>query len=198
MKTLLLTGYDDTFKPIGDLTAPLMQKYASRHGFDFLCARQYLPEIPASWQKVLHIGGTLFRYDRIICLDADQKVTNFDFEVPECIGFQASLDWGPDAVDNSFFSMGAFVVDQKCGAFMSYLLNCMGYRLNDPFWEQDSARDYYRAGTGGMTIHPRRVFNAVPLICQPEAVEPWQPGDWCAHITSRSIEDRVRIFHELP
>jgi len=44
----------------------------------------------------------------------------------------------------------------------------------------------------------RRMFNAVPDEVSPgNVVEPWQPGDFAAHLTMLPVEQRVALFHEI-
>lgn len=51
---------------------------------------------------------------------------------------------------------------------------------------------------GPLMMCYRRMLNAVPDEVSPGNVpEPWQPGDFAAHITMVPIEERVRIFHEV-
>ena len=44
----------------------------------------------------------------------------------------------------------------------------------------------------------RNVFCAVPDEVSPgNVVEPWQPGDFAAHLTMLPIAERVELFHEI-
>lgn len=46
-------------------------------------------------------------------------------------------------------------------------------------------------------IHPRRFLNAVPKEVDPTVQEPWQPGDFAAHLTNIPLEKRIELFHEI-
>lgn len=200
MKTLLLTAYDSAMAPIGDLTAPLMLEYANRHGFGFHCARTN-SVIPSSyWIKIFEIAKLLPECDRIIWLDADQVVTNPDFVPPWHSGFQASFDWGMDANDESMFSACGFVIGRDMIPLVDALMNGYEQFKGRDFPEQSLLRHLYKDGSSykfRMRTHPRRVFNAVPREISEEAPEPWERGDWCAHLTHVPVERRVELFHEI-
>jgi hypothetical protein len=201
MKTLLLTGYDEAMKPLGDLTAPLMLAYASRHGMDFKCVRNYPANIPAYWHKMTVIVEAFDEgYDRVFWCDADQKIMNFDFYPTWETGFHASLDWGADAADASFFSMCAFIACRETRFLFQWVLDREIDFINVDFPEQTPMRHLFRnspRAQGVMATEGRRVFNAVPIQISPHVVDPYQPGDFAAHLTHLPIGDRVRIFHEI-
>lgn len=203
MKTILLTGYDPVMAPIGELTSPLMEDYAGRFGIDYSCWLNYTDKHPAYWEKVPFICDRFDEgYERIIWLDADQMITN-PYVTPwkdMKSGFHASMDWGQDATDASHFSMCGFVVCRDASCLFEWLEENKSDWVDKPFPEQAPMRWLYSnrpIANGKMTTHPRRAFNAVPIQVHDTAVDPWQTGDWCAHITMVPVERRVEIFHEL-
>lgn len=202
MKALLLTAYDDFMRPIGDLTAPLMLAYASRHGMDFRCVRQFPAGKTAYWHKVPCILEAFEdQYDKIIWLDADQKITNPDIIPPGEFGFNASMDWGVDSYDASFFSMCGFTAYRDSIIMFTWVRDHERDWISKPFPEQEPMRYLYRTFPlihgKKMCIHARRAYNAVPIQVHHSVVEPWEPGDFCAHITHLPIEDRIKVFHEI-
>lgn len=198
MNTLLITAYDESYDPIGELTSIRMMKYAHRHGFDFSVTRLSDSHVPPSWRKVDLTVEALGKYQRVIWLDADQAVTNMDF-VPETkSGIHVSRDWGVDAVDPIHFSMGGFIAHSDSINLVFELLMRKYENLETPFWEQAVMRDIYNAvGGEGFHVRDRRYLCSVPSEVQPTAPEPWQPGDWCAHLTGVAVAERIRAFHEL-
>lgn len=197
MKTVLLTAYDDTMAPIGDLTSPLMLAYANRHGFDFRCTRNIAPG-HHYWQKIWDTQIALDTYDRVIWMDADQLITNPRWTPTWFTGFHASLDWGTDASDESQFSACAFVCGQDMIPFIDTVANLYSSYKDAPFPEQTAMRGQYVGGGEWkyrIRVHHRRQFNAVPKEISPDVPEPWQPGDWCAHLTHVPMERRAELFH---
>ncbi len=202
MKTLLLTAYNSAMAPIGDLTAPLMRDYAKKHGFDFLCTQMETDLYESYWQKIWEIGHWMNReqHDRFLWLDADQVITNPEWAPPWTTGFHASMDWGRDAVDIGQFSACGFVICRD----MVPLLNSLTFEYEAfkevPFPEQTAMRAQFIGGGEWkyrMRTHPRRVFNAVPKEISEDAPEPWQPGDWCCHLTHVEPNKRAELFHEI-
>ena len=200
-RSLLLTAFDDYMAPLGDLTAPLMLSYASKHCMDFRCVRQFPTGKPAYWHKIPCIleafdGG----YEKILYLDADQKITNPDIIPPGEFGFNASLDWGADAYDASFFSMAGFTAFRDSISFFGWLQDHESEWIDKPFPEQEPFRFLYRTFPiiqEKMCIHARRAFNSVPIQVHESVAEPWQDGDFAAHITMLPMSDRVKLFHEI-
>ena len=207
MRTLLLTGYDEWMAPIGNLTAPLMHAYANRFGIDFRCWTELSGKHPGYWEKVPQILDAFDDgYERVIWLDCDQLITNpTHWPITWSGGFHASMDWGQDATEDSHFSMCGFVVHEDARELFDHLESEKEDWVDKPFPEQEPMRRLYRGrailsspvALAEMTTHPRRAFNAVPIQVHETVVDPWQPGDWCAHITMVDVPRRVEIFHEI-
>lgn len=202
MKTVLITGYDESFAPLGDLTIPYMDAYAKRHGYDFRCYREPLLNVPNGiyWTGVAGAVIALeYPYDRVIYLDADQFITNTDWAVPEdWTHFHASLDWGHDATEWHHFSACGFSATKECLGMMKHVLESEPQWRDRPFPEQGPLRHAATMGLSASSIHKRRVFNAVPdEVCPGKVPEPWQLGDWCCHLTMLPLNDRVELFKKI-
>lgn len=211
MKVLLLTGYDDNLKEIGDITSRVMADYATKHGIDFLRVRQYDCNLHPSWQKSEHVTRQLKAgYDRVIWLDADTVITNFDVE-PFNRAWSApvhvSRDWGIDATEEHHFSMGNFVTNRdKRGLSLAFWEGELPLHrskwAHEPLWEQSACQEFMCMNETAKSIfflHNRRTFNAVHASLAPSAPEPWQPGDWLCHLTGEEIanEKRMKVLREL-
>lgn len=197
MKTLLLTGYNDQFAPLGDLTAPRMLAYAGKHGYDFKCFRHPGKAIEATWHKVQATLDGLLHYERVLWIDADMLITNFTIKHDYESGLHVSQDWGKDAISAEHFSAGAYVICQDAADIFSEVLAMEDDLIAKGIWEQQPIRDQYDAYRRKMTIHPRRTFNAIHPEIHPDVVDPWQPGDWACHFTMVPLEDRVRLCKEM-
>jgi hypothetical protein len=208
MKTLLLTAYDEKMAPIGQLTEPRMAAWANRFGLTFMCDNKFPDGKVAYWHKVPLIIKALEVFDRVIWLDADQMITNpyvsTVLRLPET-GFHASKDWGTDALNDSYFSMCGFICHRDSLPLFQWLEHNEAEWIDKPFPEQEPMRYLYRSRSilsspealCEMMTYPRRVFNAVPKQVHESVPEPWQGGDWCAHITMVDVPRRVEIFHEI-
>lgn len=207
MRTLLLTAFDEAMEPIGRLTSPLMLEYANRHGYDFHVSRIFEAGSQSYWQKVWDIVAFTSlsnpirkEFDRVMWLDCDQVVTEPAWVPPWESGFHASLDWGVDAVDDNCFSACGFVVCRDAFGIMASVAERYHLFREREFPEQAALRsiraDLVRERRM-MHVHSRRVFNAVPReICE-DAPEPWQRGDFCAHLTHVPVDRRAELFHVI-
>lgn len=226
LSTLVFTAHDKAYAELAAITVPRMQSYAKRHGYEFICYTEPLADIPNAiyWSGVLGAVHNLEKYDRVMYLDVDQLITNPDLPVDYLIpfvttGFHASWDWGIDATEPWQFSMCGWVAHQDCIPIFQEAFRVEPEWRNRPFPEQGPMqygaemvmtgvalmhdelldfRDLIEPYKGLYTIHPRRTFNAVPEQVSPGNVpEPWQLGDFAAHLTMLSIDDRIKLAKEI-
>ena len=197
MKTLVLTGYDNRFEPIGRLTLSRIVSYAAKHGFYLFCMRNPPEgcsiELHPSWWKMYFLRKCFNNYDRVIWIDADILVTNLDIIPPGDTGYHCSLDWGVDATEPHHLSNCCFTAFPDCVDLVNWVIDnrCVFSQL---FHEQEHVREAAAGPFGNIiTVHPRRIFNAVPIEIHESAVDPWKPGDWVAHLTMVDQAERVRL-----
>lgn len=215
MKTLLYTGYDEAYEKLAEITVPRMSQYAYDHGYDSKFYTEPIRDIPNGiyWTGVFG-AMEAFKdgYERAIYLDADQLITNNAHKLPEwTFGFHASKDWGNDAVEPWQFSACGMVFHHDCAAFLRMVIQLEPEFRDKPFPEQGPMQHIVKGTVdettiemnkegfvGAFNIHPRKVFNCVPdQVCPGAVPEPWKPGDFAAHLTMRSMEDRIRIAKEI-
>ena len=225
MKTLLYTGHDASYKPLADITVPRMAEYAERHGMDFACYTEPLIDVPQGiyWTGVCGALKAFNEgYDSVMYLDVDQLITNYDVVWPPMTrGFHVSKDWGEDATGHCDISACGFVIHKDASPLFRQVSEMEYDWREKPFPEQGPLRhqikslvensDRTRArltedndGVLGyflpdlIHIHPRKVFNCVPdLVCPGKVPEPWEQGDFAAHITMVDLPRRVEIAKEI-
>jgi hypothetical protein len=197
MSTLVLTGYNDDYKALGDLTSPLMQQYASRHGYDFKCFRTSAQGVAASWLKIPETRRALMHYERVIWIDADMVITNPEVTFQHHVGIHLSRDWGEDADSDSCFSCGAFMACQTALPMLEKLARKADEFIAKNDMEQNAMRELAKQYPHLFFVHPRRTFNAVHPAVHQTVVDPWQPGDFAAHLTMMPLERRIELFHEI-
>ncbi len=197
MKTLVLTGYNDAFAPLGDLTAPRILAYARRHGYDFKCFHHKGTGLETSWHRVQATLDGLIHYERVLWIDADMLITNDAISQNYTSGFNASLDWGKDATEWSHFSTGAYMICQDAADIFSEVLGREEECIAKGIWEQQPIRDQYENYKHLVKIHLQRIFNSVHPNVHPDVTNPWKPGDWACHFTMIPLEDRVRLCKEM-
>ena len=200
---LLLTGYDDNYRALGEITTPSKVAYAQRWGMDF----ERIPEeayrgspFHPSWHKVAAIREHLVDRPYVFWMDADTVVTNMDHEraIPDGVSFIGSQDWcaAPgEAPENApYFSCGNFIAVNTPQAFdilgRVAALSHYGKRQHC-CWEQDAFVHVFRSNPEYRKlaeVWPSTWFNAVDLFTSaphtPIAPSPWTPGDTLVHLTS--------------
>ena len=201
-RILILTGYDDAFAQIGDLTTPIKAAYAQRHGYEFLCSRRYQSGTHPSWQKLGLLLGLLPRYEWIFWMDADSVITNPELSVEgyllgdaRCAGksFVASMDWAPPSPWNA----GHFLI-RNTPDMMRFLDVCLWHERrwgNCEWWDQSAMQEQMHPCD--LALLPRRMLMAVPRACRDAAPEPWEPGDFIAHCTMDDQPARLEIIRGL-
>lgn len=198
---LLLTASNEHQIPLAELTVPLMREYAKRHRLGFRYVPFAEPNVKeAYWKKiVLTLQAFDEGFDRVFWLDVDQAITNPEILPPDPIqGFNVSRDWGTDAKTAADFSMCGFIAHVNTRKAFQHVNDRHEEFIDGPFPEQTPMREYFSMNDYLYFGMPRRVLNAVPDEVSPGSVpEPWQPGDFAAHITMVDIRRRVEIFHEV-
>lgn len=226
MRTLLYTCYNEAYKELADITIPRMRNYAKRHDMMFLfdtgpLLNSISPTEGIYWLKfevaIAELGTG--DYDRVIWLDVDQLITNLDFVLPETThGFHVPKDWGHDAVEPWHFSVCGFIAHRDSVPLFERAIAMEPEWRGKPFPEQGPMREVVRhlvetqpnveaiaygldgklAVCGNVHFMDRRPFNCVPEeVCPGKVPEPWQPGDFAAHITMLPIEERVKLAEKL-
>lgn len=202
MNTLVLTGYDEKFAPIGDITSPIIEDYAYKHRFDYECMREpygeyHYGKYHPSWWKMHFLLDLLKQYERVIWIDADILVTNPEIVPPGESGYHCSLDWGVDANEPHYLSNGCFAAFPDSIDLIRWVID-----NKDNYSQLFHEQEHMRAAASSqfkdvITVHPRRMFNAVPIEIHESAVEPWRPGDWIAHLTMVDLKERVRLAKKM-
>ena len=211
MRTLLYTGHDAAYNKLADITVPRMKEYAKYHGYGFMCYTDLLMlgSIPNGiyWTGVvgalnaLRFGG----YERTIYLDVDQLVTNDEFSFDEKLsnfhhGLHAPQDWGEDAKDRYDISACCLIAHKDSIPILKAVLKSEPEWRDKPFPEQAPLRDNFKAAfdVPFRWPWPRKPFNCVPeQVCPGHVPEPWEPGDFAAHLTMLPIEERVKLAKEI-
>lgn len=214
MDVLVLTGYDDAFAEIGDVTTPGKKVYAERHGYAFECVRDYPTGVHPSWHKLKMLQDRIDNFEAIFWMDADSVVTNPTAPTSNFTGatiLSASQDWCAQPDEHHFnakgINFGNFILkntpDTQRWLAMAAMHTQFATR-STCCWEQDAVLKCMRDDpwfNSQVTRLHRRTLNAVHPECKLPSItapDPWQPGDFLIHLTN--VPDRAakaRYYAEL-
>lgn len=205
MDVLILTGYDDAFAGIGDVTTPAKRAYAERHGYTFKCVRDYPTGVHPSWHKLQMLKDRIDSHDAIVWLDADSVITNPDINVMDLAAptiLTASQDWCAPLdefpADAKGINFGNFILRNtpRTRTWLSEAAKHTQFASRSTCcWEQDAVLKCMRElhwFNAEVTRLPRRALNAVHPECELPSIkapDPWQPGDFLIHLTN--VPDRA-------
>lgn len=187
MKKVLVTfGFQEASAWL-ELTAPLMMKYAMRHGYDFYVVHE--PEEiykPHSWFKldvfdrVLGVGDSC--WNLALWLDADVVIKDFSVDI-------ASLLQKETRLANVVHQTDVHGLVPNCGVWLiknySPLFSTKS-DLEDRIWEQGRYCKYL----GGNDAFPLEFPDGFPSWFQELPYE-WNVTLW----DKRGIPDNLRFFH---
>ena len=212
MKILILTGYDDNIKELGEACDRSKSLYAEFHGYDFHCKRDYHPGTHPSWQKIGEIRRYLPNYDAVVWLDSDTVITDCDLKIEDIVSdrrMTVSQDWCAPVDDPTettrWVSCGNFIIrnipDGGNDEWFDKIERNEIRFGNRACWEQDSVIENMRHDPKfreQVCVLPRHVLNSVaPEMEHPNRPShPWQPGAFLCHLTCFSPGARVTAAHK--
>ena len=139
MKICIATLYNEGYKSLGNLTVPIMQKYASHHGYDLVVSNnKWIPdERPFAWNKLGFLNYLTHGYDWVLWVDVDTLFVDFSYKIE-------------DFIDENFYCVLGFSHQEETGVFL--LKNAIESRelmtkayaktefINDGAWEQTAIK----------------------------------------------------------
>lgn len=217
MKTLILTGSDDSMMEVLNLTLPSKQEYCKKHNYDLLSLRSFAADTECNFNSS-HVGFLravmAFRqlrfYDNVMWIDADSIITNMEFTIEDFIindaCFIASYDW----MHFNSFSTGNFIVRKTKDTqnLFNRFIAASQYRLNDIMAEQGTLNQIYNeldSNKEMFNILPHKFLNSVPEFLvntdtwrndnnRSGIIKPWTPDCFLAHLTGLSTAERVSVL----
>ena len=193
-KLLIVSAHDGAL-PYADISERSWADYAERWDYGFELHRFSTNRAThghPSWQKLPLLRSLMSprAAEWIMWVDADTVVTNYNVEIACDPGawLIVSRDWGAD--DGSPWSAGVMLW-RPCPealAFLDAALARTEFR-NQPLWDQSALQAIKRPA--GLLILPRRILQSA---VQDGCPEPWQRGDFVAHVTGYEQRDKHAIM----
>lgn len=220
MKILVYTGFDNNkgYYETGLISGPNKAEYAFRHGYDFLCSRNYEGyDRPLSWFKIRKILELLPNYDYIFWSDADAVITNYLIKLEDIINApvqrQPTVKISPDnfpgcepievplpeltqpnyiiAQDNYSPCMGNFII-RNCEwshNFFVSIYNQIQF-MNDPIWD-NRAQDYLFQQKSDLM----KFVKFIPKKSINSMIHDWTIGDFMIHLAATEMPRRVNLMN---
>lgn len=142
-RPLLITGWcGPEFAGIANSTLPIMERYAEKHGMDYLCVNLHSNDAPPSWVKIPRLISALRRnHETCIWLDADVVIFDssksiLDDVQPDRGYVQALVEH--DTECGHVPNCGVWVVSQAMLATLELTWASRDKLLYHPWWEQAS------------------------------------------------------------
>lgn len=192
---MLLTGWCGTgFAEIASYTLPLMERYAQKHGMEFLCVNLHNDEVPPSWCKVARLIDCLERgYETCVWLDVDVVVYDSSAsildDVPET-AWQGLVEHETECglVPNC----GVWVVRSQMRPVLEDAWASRGECLHHPWWEQAAILKRMGYGPDVMRMHSSvERGEPTPLFDKTHFLHP----KWNHHPHDRRRVDNVAFIH---
>ncbi len=196
MKIALSLQYNDAFKDIADITVPVIQAYALRHGYSVFVHKcdSVSPEI--CWQRVEDVAKLLPDFEMVVHLDADLLITNPDIRLGMIAAEQTrTLRNIPDVLVSTDCNG---INDGCCMWFRKWSTQCALKELMAVSVTKDTSLQNIMEGKSGLSVHkmPQRLTNsylhAEYGIEHPEGE--WQPGDFILHLPGIGNARRIEIL----
>lgn len=206
-KICLLTGYDDMYANVGNLTAYVNNLYCFRRGYEHkICRYGFDVTRPMAWSKILFIRQTLLDYKWVLWVDADAMVTNHDIKIETFMQNGGDVFICRDLPTQPMFNTGVMLF-RHCD-FTLKLLDAIWNHTKlayDFHGDQKALVEMYETGNlnGRLVWYDTRAFNS-PVLVKPETLngEPkekyeWVKGDYVAHCSGltigRKLSEMIRI-----
>jgi hypothetical protein len=228
-RTLVLTGAtdvgripsttDNTYCEVLELTLPSKQRYALKHGYDFMVLRSFgsdkrnklqRTDYNVGFLRVLRALEMLEYYDSVMWIEGDSLITNDnytieDFSIDDEYTLYASWDWmhKNQYTNGSYshaFSMGNFILhnSKHIGVFTNMFFNAASKHFSE---EQFTLNALYAQTPIQNTIKilDHRFLGGVPKQIEDiwenrKLIDPWTEDFFLAHFTGISNKNRIDMM----
>lgn len=196
MNFTILQSYDESFRPLAELSLPNVAAYAAKHGYNHRVNTKRLVEgRHPSWDKV-QLGLDWLENSRVgewaLILDVDAVVLSMDRSLESLIPPDRDFSVvvcadGPEAKEPWQFNAGVMLV-QSTGVASDLFqeVRCSKTHPNAPNWEQEAFQEISRVEYYADHIH-----------VYPNHLEFNHRGPFIHHFCGcGSVEERVKLMRE--
>lgn len=201
MKIAVLCQHDEPFRPVADITVPVMREWCDRHGYDFILNTDP-PQRSIVWDRYRHLAET-DGYDWLMHLDADVLLTNHHIRVEDLL---PQAGWAVLCANER--EDGGFYINDGVAVFSGDLSDRLilreVFKEQDPCYKcgQDVIQDAWldeKTYWDYITLLPQKCLNSflyeeygMPTTTPGQ----WSQGDFALHLPGISNHRRVELLTE--
>lgn len=196
--------FNESFRPVADLTIPLMEEYCARHGYELIVNNVEQPRRSIVWDRYLIIQERLKEFDWIVHFDADLLITNMHITLEDIISNAGhahvivSKAWTEQLQQR--FNDGVIFWRNAPRAFVT--LKAMLDEPEDDFVRcgQDALERLWLKGYIPDPCFIRQAevnaFDYRRYNMSEKTPGQWVPGLFCLHMPGMNLADRVALIQE--
>lgn len=203
----IFTHFDNNFKEVGNITYPILQKYAEKHGYHAHCITERNSDRHPVWDKVKIIRDNLDKYDWLMYVDADTLITNHTIKLEDIIDDSFDLIISRDVND---INSGVFFIKSSEWS-KKYLDDVWGIDPRHPIYNNicrfDTTQGEQRAmiaciehetNKKHIRIDSQSLYNSYLYGIYGMSFDEgqWTEGKFILHLPGVENEKRVKIFTE--
>lgn len=194
MKKAIVSFGTDYHHKLLSLSIPTYYKYAYNHHYDlFLPNNDFFSietkKLPPSWWKLDAIEHLLQSYDKVLWLDADVIIYQFDIDIIDTVN-DTDVDFSlvvHETPDGQVPNCGVWLLNKSCLKWLYKLKQYRNFNRSQCWWEQAAL------------LHLLGINPDSQNISLPQRYDiPWTQLDylWNPHINDRrKIPDNTKFFH---
>ncbi len=195
MTVAISLQWNEDFRPIAEITLPVISSYAVKHGYTLYLHKceQRSPEIV--WQRIEDFRMMMDGHDVSVHMDCDYLITNSEITIEEIIGestsdFITGADW--NGINDGF---SLWRKSSKSRYFLENFTRAFGGRYSSP---QEVLNSAMKQSVNMEVLPQRRVNSYLPKEYGMTNLDAeWQPGDFALHLPGLSNSRRVEILKQF-
>jgi hypothetical protein len=203
----IVSMYNEAHKELGEVTWPIKEAYAEKHGYGAYCRTEDFVSKPVHFEKLvimLDIMNANSDLEWVWWLDNDAIITN------DVIKLESIAD--PDfhviiTTDIASLNSGSFMVRNTTQGrgWLEFILAKGLEHYKDNRWpEQQPMTDFYVKFEDIIKVVPQRTMNSyeysiygVPPYDQLDTSGQWEPGDFVLHMPAIPNAGRIQIIEQV-
>lgn len=199
MKIGIFVSFDAYFKPVADITMPVLAKYCERWGYSLTVTQSPLVERTLVWDRCLvMMENCLKGYDWLLHMDADVLITNHG------VSLESIIEQFPIqhhiVMSRDYNNLNDGIVFTR-GTMLAQLLWKKWWLMKDEVSSLAATWKYIENNPEQFLLGeaPQKIFNSYPYseygIEFPQGS--WEPNDFIYHLPGMTTERRVSLLTSI-